>query len=432
MKSYKALAGIPHLPRLFLWSMLGRLNVTMLPLGMTLVLVGWTGSYTVAGVLGGALVAGQALVGPARGRAADRGGVRKLLVLTGIGYAIGLGALVLMTHTLSGGAWPIGAGVALLAGMSTVPISQVSRAIWPKIVPRDLNRTLFTLEATGSEIMSTTGPLLTALIVASAGAEYAVIVCGAVALVGALAFAAALGRAGIHGGTEKPAAEAEADASTATEMAATAADEPQSDVGDRRTLFALPQFARAVIVTLAMMAAIFSVNLSLVAWARDTGDSGLSGVLIACWTIGSAVGGFGMGALPKEIPYALRFAGLAVGMAVLAVLLPPVYGSVPVWLLLIVLFIGGMAIAPSMAGNFAQVSGSVPQERRAEAFGWLATAGTGGAALSMPVTGTLLDASGPAASVAVGAGLALVAMVLSLAGAKKRTEEQRTPAKAEA
>jgi predicted MFS family arabinose efflux permease len=106
-------------------------------------------------------------------------------------------------------------------------------------------------------------------------------------------------------------------------------------------------------------------------------------------------------------------------MALLAVLLPPVSGSAPVWLVLVVLFLGGTAIAPSMAGNFAQVSGAVPPERRAEAFGWLATAGTGGAALSMPLTGVLLDSFGPAASVAVGAVLALAAMVLSLVGSSR-------------
>nr|AEC13075.1 fosI [Streptomyces pulveraceus] len=412
--------------------MLARLNVSMLPIGLTLVLVGWSDSYVAAGVLGGALTAGQALVGPARGRAADRGAVRKLLVLTGIGYLVGLGALVTMTRTVPGGGWPIAVLVALLTGMSTVPISQVSRAVWPKIVPGELGRTLFTLEATGSEVVQTTGPLLTSLLVTALDPGYAVIACGVVAFVGALAFAAALGSAGIRGGAERTAAKPQAETGTAAETGADAGTEGDTATSasavtrasapepeERRTLFALPKFTLAIVVTLVMMAALFSVNLSLVAWARDSHESGLSGVLIACWTIGSVVGGFGMGALRKDVPHSARFAAMAVGMALLAVLLPPVTETAPVWLVLVVLFLGGTAIAPSMAGNFAQVSGAVPQERRAEAFGWLATAGTGGAALSMPVTGVLLEASGPATSVAVGAALALCATVLSYIGSKR-------------
>ncbi|MFE7980409.1 MFS transporter [Streptomyces shenzhenensis] len=444
MKSYTALAGIPHLPRLFLWSMLARLNVSMLPIGLTLVLVGWNGSYAVAGVLGGALTAGQALVGPARGRAADWGAARKLLVLTGIGYLVGLGVLVLMTRTMPGGGWPIAVLVALLTGMSTVPISQVSRAVWPKIVPSELGRTLFTLEATGSEVMQTTGPLLTSLLVTALDPGYAVMACGIVAFVGALAFAAALGSAGIRSGADQTAAKPQAETETAAETGADAGTEEDTATSasavttasapepeERRTLFVLPKFTLGIVVTLAMMAAIFSVNLSLVAWARDSHESGLSGVLIACWTTGSAVGGFGVGALRKDVPHSARLAAMAVGMALLAVLLPPVTETIPVWLVLVVLFLGGTAIAPSMAANFMQVSGAVPQERRAEAFGWLATAGTGGAALSMPVTGVLLDASGPAVSVAVGAVLALCAMVLSYIGSKRaERNDEVVPAEA--
>lgn len=421
VKSYKDLARVPHLPRLFLWSMVSRLNVPMLPIGLTLLLVGWSGSYAAAGVLGGALTVGQALVGPIRGRAADGGAARKLLVLTGVGYAVGIAAIVLLTHVLPGHLWPLAVLIAVPTGMSTVPISQVSRATWPKVVERDLTRMLYMFEATGSEVISTMGPLLTSLLVAALGAGYAVIACGVVALAGALAFADALGRAGIRGGSAQSRADAgEASSTSAGSGTATeAASAPQPDA--RRSLFALPKFTLAILATLAMMGAIFSVNLSVVAWTRNNHESGLAGVLIASWTIGSALGGISLAALHKDPPRSLRFAAMAAGMAVLALLLPPVATSMPVWSVAIVLFLGGTAIAPSMAANFAQVSGAVPHERRAEAFGWLATAATGGAALSMPLTGVLLDASGPAASVAVGAFLALCAMVLSLVG-PRRTE----------
>ncbi|GAA0580607.1 MFS transporter [Paractinoplanes ferrugineus] len=392
MSGVRDLARVPRLPQLFLWSMLGRLNVSLLPVGLSLMLVRWNGSYGIVGVVGGALTLGQAVAGPLRGRAADRGSTRRLLVITGIAYAIGLAVIVTLVATLPAGGWPVVVAVAVVTGLTAVPVSQISRATWPRVVGPELTRTLYTAEATASEVITTTGPLLAALIIGVAGPAWAVLVTALVALLSALLFAAALGRAGL-GAERLP---------SRTESAA------------QRSLLTERRFVQVVVISMLVMAAIFTVNLSVVAWTQNIGRPALSGVLIAGWTGGSLAGGIAVSTFARRVPRAPRVAGLTIGMAVLAVLLPPVVTTSPIGVIAVVLFLGGTAIAPTLAANFEEVAESAPRERRAEAFGWLATASTGGAASSLPLAGVLIDRSGPAAAVAAGAALVLVALVLTL------------------
>jgi MFS family permease len=395
LKSYRSLAATPHLGQLFIWSMLGRLNVTALPIGISFLIAGWVGSYAEVGVVAGALTVGQAASGPLRGRAADRGSARKVLVITSLGYGSGLGALVAAALLLPPGAWPVAVLIALLTGLTAAPISQVSRTTWPLLVGTDQRDSLYTLEATGQDVVSTVGPLLASLVVALLNPAWSVIMCAVLTIAGSVAFAAALRRAGFGGQPLARRADSE--------------HRPK-----RRSLLAEPRFLRVVLIGLGVMASIFSVNLSVVAWTRDAHLAAVSGVLIAAWTIGSVVGGLAVGAMTVKPGRAPRLVALAVGMALLALLLPPVRVAVSPWLVGVVLFLGGTAIAPTLAMNNAQVAEVAPEDRRTEAFGWLAAASTGGAALSMPLTGALVDAAGPALSVGAGAVLATCALVLAL------------------
>lgn len=404
MSGVKDLMRVPGLPRLFLWSMLGRLNVSALPIALSLMLVRWSNSYVVVGLVGCALTLGQAAAGPLRGRAADRGSTGRLLMITGVGYAAGLAVIVALAARAPASGWPVVVAVALVTGLSAVPVSQISRAVWPKIVGSELTPALYTAEATASEVVTTTGPLLASLVIAVAGPYWAVGVTALLSLVSTLVFAAALGRVGL-GGEPLP---------QRVERLA------------RRSLLAEGPFVRVVAISMLLTAAIFAVNLSVVAWTQNIGRPALAGVLTACWTAGSLAGGFALSTFARGLPRALRVAGMAAGMAALAVLLPPVLGTVPLWLLVVVLFLGGTAIAPTLAATYEQVAEASPEDRRAEAFGWVATATAGGGALSAVLTGVLLDRSGPALPVAGGAAFVVAALALTLFGRKPRAPSAET------
>ncbi|MFC0541717.1 MFS transporter [Kutzneria chonburiensis] len=398
MGGVKDLLKVPGLPQLFLWSMLGRLNVSALPVALALMLVRWSNSYVIVGLVGCALTLGQGAAAPLRGRAADRGSTGRLLMITGIGYATGLGVIVALAATVPASGWPVVVAVALVTGLSAVPVSQISRAVWPKIVGAELTPALYTAEATASEVITTTGPLLAAAVIAVAGPFWAVGVTGLLALVSALVFAAALSRVGLGG-------------------------EPLPQHGKRvarRSLLAEGPFVRVVAIALLVTAAIFAVNLSVVAWTQNMGRPALAGVLTAGWTLGSLAGGFALSTFARGMPRTPRVAGMAVGIAALAVVLPPILDTVPLWLVIVVLFLGGTAIAPTLAATYEQIAEASPQDRRAEAFGWMAMATTGGGALSMVLSGVLLDSFGPALPVAAGAALVVVALVLTAFGRTPR------------
>jgi MFS family permease len=370
--------------------MVGRVHLPGTPLALSFLMAGWTGSYAVAGVVGGALTLGLGVAGPVRGRAADRAPASRLLLVTAVLYGSGLALLGLVPTLLPGGAWPVAVVVAFLTGLCTPPVTQLTRASYPRMAKGEAQQALYTVEASLQEVMYIVGPMLAAFVVAFANPRAAVWVCGALAVVGTLGFLLAMRRAGL----DQP-------------VPATELHTGVSLLKDRSLLLALVT-ATCIVMSLVV------VDMVIIAWARDLGQPALAGVLTAVWGVGSALGGLVVGGLRGEPNFALRVGLMALGLAALVPVLPPVLTPSSPWLIGAVLIIGGVAIAPAIATNNARVGAIAPDGRKAEAFGWMTTATTAGAALALPAAGWLLDHVGPAAAAggsalacAIGAALAL-------------------------
>ncbi|GAA3461184.1 MFS transporter [Saccharothrix longispora] len=389
LRPYRELAGVPHLPSLLLWSMLGRTHLPATPLAVSFLMAGWTGSYAVAGVVGGALTLGMGVAGPVRGRAADRSPAGRLLLVTALGYGTGIAALGLLPAVLPGGAWPVAVVVGFLTGLSTPPVTAMSRASFPRLAKGAAQSAVFTVEASMQEVMYVVGPALAATVVAVWDAQVALWLCGVLAVFGALGFAGALRRAGL--------------------------DEPVA--GKRpaggRTLLADGSLALALVTAMFLVASLVSIDMVIIAWARDLGRPAVAGALTAVWGIGSVVGGLIAGGLTGRVRFARRMLLMALGVAPLVLVLPPVLDPSSAWLIGLVLGVGGMAIAPAIAANNQRISGLAPDDRKAEAFGWMGTFTTAGSALSLPLAGTLLDHVGPAAAAGASAALALFGAFLA-------------------
>jgi MFS family permease len=411
--SLRALSGVPRLRTLLSLSLLARIHMSALPVALSFLIAGWTGSYASVGLLSGAMAVGQAVAGPVRGRVADRNSATNVLFMTGAGYAVGLALLIVLAETLPSGLWPIAVLVTFFTGLTLPPISQVSRAVWPRLVEDGQRDALYTLDSTGYEIVAMAGPLLATAVVTLSGGVAAVIVCAVLAASGAAFFGLVLRRAGLDR-VEPRSGGASADAV------------------DRRSLLRDGTFLRAVLVPFFLMAALFSVNLSLVAWGRSHGEATTAGVLIALFSLGSAVGGLIIVARGRKQSSAVGIAALVVGLAVLALLLPPFSKHIMLWAVVLVVIATGTTVAPSLGASTSRVGELAPPERRAEAFGWLATATTSGVALMLPLTGWLLDAEGAAASIGSGAVAALIASLLAFSlparAVKKAEAEDDAPA----
>ncbi|MGW7048918.1 MFS transporter [Streptomyces avermitilis] len=395
--SWQALSDVPRLRVVLPLSLLARIHLSALPIALAFLITGWTGSYTAAALVSAPMAVGQGIAGPLRGKAADRGAASTVLFVTGGGYAASLTGLVLAAALLPRGAWPVATAISFVTGLTLPPISQISRALWPRMADGEARESLYVLEAVGYELVAMGGPLLAAAAVSVAGGSGAVILCAVLAVGGSLSFGLLLRAAGLdRSGPDR-----------------LTVDEGVTTVR-QRSLLRDTVFLRAVLIPLLLIATVFSVTFSLVAWAQGRGTPAIAGVLDAVFALGSAAGGLLLGVRANKNNGAAGMAGLATGMGVLALLLPPTSDAVPAWLLAIALALTGTMSAPSIAASYGRIGDVAPQERRAEAFGWVATATTVGAAVTLPVSGVLLDRFGPAASIGWGMVTALAAAALAL------------------
>ncbi len=117
LKSYRPLLSVPYLIGLFVWSLIARLNIAALPIGITFLVADWTGSYALAGAVSTTLTIGAAVAGPLRGRSADRGRTDRLMALCGLCYGAGLLVIALLPASLWWAAFPLG----LVTGLFTPP-----------------------------------------------------------------------------------------------------------------------------------------------------------------------------------------------------------------------------------------------------------------------------------------------------------------------
>lgn len=401
LRPYRVLATVPHAFSLMLTCLLGRLQMPAIPIVLTFLIVDWTGSYTIGGVVGGVLTVGQGVAGPLRGRAADRHSASKLLVITALCYATGLGLVTMCAYpagVLPVRYWWVILPVAFLTGLALPPVTQIGRSIWPRITDRQALQAAYAVEATMQEILFIAAPILAASAVAFYNPVVATLGCAAWGLVGPALFAVVLRRAKLdHPPGDSP----------------NPLDSQSADQRTRSTsLLRMPGVARLLLFNLLLVGGLAGTDLVLVGWARDEGNPGLAGILAAVWAVGSLIGGLLFGASAKRPRLWLRAAFAALGLYVLVPFLPPVADPASPLLVGAILTVGGMAIAPTLAANNSRISEIVPPQRHGEAFGWLATAATSGIALSSPIVGSLLDAAGPAAATAATGGLTVLAVIL--------------------
>ncbi|QIZ39347.1 MFS transporter [Saccharopolyspora sp. ASAGF58] len=386
LRPYRLLAAVPHASSLMAFSLLGRLHMPALAMVLAFLVVDWTGSYAIGGVIGATVTAGQAIAGPLRGRAADRSSAPRLLVVTGLGSGLGMAAMVVVSRWVDPAQWWLMLPVALLAGLSHPPITQVGRAIWPRLTDGPAREAAFAVEATLQELLFVIAPMLASFVVAAWGPVAAMLSCAAWAALGAAMFAASLLRAGMR--------EAPGDGA--------------SGAGKTGSLFRVPGFTSLLLFFALLVGGLIAVDLMLVGWARERGALELAGLLAMVWAVGSLAGGLVSGGFAARPRLWLRVLLAALGLAALVPALPPIADPGSPWLVGAILLVGGTAIAPTLAACNGRLADLTPVERRSEAFGWMASATMLGGALAAPLAGWMLDVSGPAAAAAAAAGLALL------------------------
>lgn len=386
---YARLFALPHARRLVAIEIPARLPIGVIGLAIVLFVRDHFGSYGSAGLAAGAFAAALGVSNPILGRLVDRRGLRPVLIPSCVVHAIGIAGLV-ATGPLHG-SLPLAIAASALAGAALPPLGPVTRLIWPMLIDEadedpGLFATALAVESVLIELVFAVGPLLTAAIATLSDPAFALLISPLLLVIG---LAGLLSLPPVRGW------------------------EPVASGHDHGPLGALrsPGLLVLMAALLPLGFCFGAVEVTLPAFAEQHGDRALGGLLMAVWSLGSAIGGFTYGAIAWKLDLPRRWARLAM-------LTPLAYA--PLMLadsqatMAFLALIAGLSIAPVLtAGNQVVADVALPGTI-VEAYVWPITTMVIGVAAGNAVAGGLVTHSGLGHALAGSTAAALVGALIAI------------------
>jgi MFS family permease len=386
VRSYLDLLAHPRARWPVITSTVSRLTPGMIALALVLASREAGYSYAVAGVVTGAHQIGVGLGSPVQGKLVDRFGQRVVLVPDAIGYALGCGLLAVLLATRAP-VWVL-ITAAVLTGVVYPPVTACARVVLSRLFPTGaLRETAFAVSSIAVEIGFIVGPLAATIVATSFGGRYAVVLAGALALLGALLFAG-------------------------TEASRTTARRDVAATGRGGALRA--PGVRVMVLALGFVAVVFgAIDVVLPAVAEFADRPEAAGPLIAAIAGGSLIGGlvYGGRVWPGTLRERLRIviAVLAVSLALVPLALPEL-GPFAVGL-----FLGGLFLGPCTIVAFQLIDDLSLPGTQTEAQSWTQSSVVVGVAGGAALAGQVVEAGSPALALTLGAASVGVGTLVILA-----------------
>jgi MFS family permease len=376
-------------------SVAARLPLAMFSIALLVHVRHLTGSFAVAGAATGAYAAAVGVGGPLLGRCADRRGQTLPLLAAACAAAGLLAALALLAP---GAPAPLAVGLAGLLGLATPPVGPCARGVLPdQVTDPGALRAAYAFESAAVELTFIAGPPL-ALGLGALWSTGGALLAGGLLLLAATA-AFALQPASRRRGP-RPAAH-------------------------RGGALRSPGLRTLVLVLVAAGVLFGAVEVGVTAAA---GAGAAAGPLLALWGAGSLAGGVAASRLGGGARSGRGLVPVLAALAAGHLALGAVAGSAVA--LGGVLFVAGAAIAPMYASVYAMVDEVAPAGALTEAFAWLATAVSVGAAAGAAAAGSLVDSVGPQAAFGLAGAAGGLAVALALTRAASLPDAALSPAPA--
>jgi MFS family permease len=342
------------------------------------------GSYSLAGATASAYMVGLAASAPAVGRAVDRFGQTRVLL---VAMVVTVLALLGLAATPRDNSPAIPIVLALIGGLCHPPVGACTRTLLPDVIAdSDTLHSAYALESSALEVSYVVGLVFVGLLTLLS-TRLGLVIDATVLAIGVAWFVV----------------------QPASRNWRPVVDETAS----RSSLGAL---ASPTIVVLFMTIALFAVSFGAIevavnAFASEHDATGATGPLVALWGVGSLIGGViaASSRAPQDPPR--RVIELLLAMAVGDAILVGLTGS---WLLVAALPLAGLAMAPVYAVVHSMTGLAASAGTSTEAFAWLGTGTSAGFAGGAALGGVLADVGGAQAAFA-GCTVAVLAAVTAFA-----------------
>lgn len=389
LRPYQDVLARPGALRFSAAALLARVPMSMVGIGIVLAVSTLYGSYALAGRVSAVYLVAQAVCAPLLGRWVDRYGQARAMRPALLVSTIGIVGLVVAARAHA--PEPVLDAAAVATGAALVPFGSLVRARWSRALADDEHalHTAYSLESALDEVVFVVGPVAATVLATSVEATAGLVVPLVAMVVGGTWFLA----------------------QRATEPAATGRAVGRGEGSVLRS----PGMVVLCVVFVAMGAIFGGTDVSTVAFADEAGHKGLAGAVLAMFAAGSLVAGLVYGARRWSSPLHVRFAvgmialGIGAGLFVLVTTL---------WVLPLVMFVAGLAIAPTIINGNGLVQQLVAPTRLTEGLVWVTTSLGIGVSVGSSVAGARIDAHGARGGFAVVAVAGAVALVATLASVR--------------
>ncbi len=375
---YSQLFAQPDMRRAILASIVGRLPIGIAGLAILLLVQANEASFSEAGLVTSAYLAGLAGIAPLVGRLIDRLGPRPVLLAAGLAYPIALAALV--SALTRDAPLALVLLLAVLAGASLPQVTTCMRTLYRRRLQDDAQLiAALSLDSVLIELVFILGPMLVAFLVTAASPATAVL------------FGALCGSIGALYVTRTPAL----------------VQWPIDPTRPRDLLGVLRDagFRRLLAVLLGYASVFGLVEIGVATYAFERTQPALAGVILGVMSIGSALGGLAYGSRPWHLPLARQFALALVFMGIAVIPLAMI--SNPIVFCLIGALSGITMTAPLIIQS-TMVARNMPTSQMAEAFTWVTTAMLCGVGLGFAWGGVVSEHWGSTTVFTLAAGISIL------------------------
>ena len=384
---YKRLFSIPGGLRFSSAAFILRLPISMLYLSIALFIVDEKGSYALAGTLSMAASLVLAIATPLWSRAADQYGQNRILRITAPVHVLFLGIFVYLVKS-DAPTWSW-FSAALIFEAFVIGSGQMVRRRWIHAIgdDRQLVDTAYSYEAFVDEVIFTSGPVIATLLAAQFAPSISIFVAMFFVSVGTILYLR-------EKATEPP-------------------PHPREE-GEDHSLLIRNRTIQALFIPMMLVGSFFSsAGLVLVGYADSYGIREYSGFFIAIWSLSSGVAALASGTITWKVNESRRFIFFLTSLFILTFPILGVVHFLPGNQIAMgaVLFLNGLAIAPTLTAGFTLAEKAVSEKRTTEVLAWAISALNLGGALPTALTGYIIDKSGASVAFIVPVGCLFISLL---------------------